>query len=155
VQALNAAKGVQLKFWIDETNKIMARKDLTKTGTVEALRKKLADYYGLDLARTAEKPAGPVTRGHDMQQRQFAYLWELWDEWMECVASSRPFLLCGTSAGESFVLLADRRTDTVCRKHRITRHVPPRTCHHICSNPVQSCTAESTPHISSAACRHK
>lgn len=106
VQALNAAKGVQLKFWIEEANQAVGKKALTKTGTVNTLRTKLAEFYGLDLAATFEKPAGPITCGHDVQKRQFAYLHELWNEWMGCVVSGRPFLLCSTSAGEFFVFLA-------------------------------------------------
>jgi hypothetical protein len=78
MQVLNAAKGIQLKFWINETNKTAVRKDLTKTSTIEALRKKLADYYGLNLAHMTEKPAGPVACGYDhVQYWQFAYLCEL------------------------------------------------------------------------------
>ncbi|KAG1803882.1 uncharacterized protein HD556DRAFT_1226739 [Suillus plorans] len=89
VQALNAAKGVQLKFWIKEANQAVGKKALTKTGTVNALRTKLAEFYGLDLAAAPEKPAGPITRGHDVQKRQFAYLRELWNEWI-----SRPHHSC-------------------------------------------------------------
>ncbi|KAG1764586.1 hypothetical protein EV702DRAFT_1204967 [Suillus placidus] len=61
---------ILLKFWIKEANRAAGKKALTKTGTVDALRMKLAEFYGLDLAATPEKPAGPVTRGHDVQKRQ-------------------------------------------------------------------------------------
>ena len=81
VQALNAAKGVQLKFWIDEANGAANGKVLTKVGTVQDLRTKLAEYYALDLACPPEKSAGPITRGQEVQKRQFAYLRELWKEW--------------------------------------------------------------------------
>jgi hypothetical protein len=108
VQALNAAKGVQLKFWIDEANSAANGKVLTKVGTVQDLRTKLAEYYALDLACPPKKPAGPITRGQEVQKRQFAYLRELWKEWVECVASDRPFLLCDASAGESLSVSRDR-----------------------------------------------
>ncbi|KAG2047480.1 hypothetical protein BDR06DRAFT_976715 [Suillus hirtellus] len=74
VQVLNAAKGVQLKFWIEEANQAVGKKALMKTGTVNTLRMKLAEFYGLDLAATLKKPAGPITHGHNVQKQQFAYL---------------------------------------------------------------------------------
>ena len=74
VQALNAAKGVQLKFWIDEANGAANGKVLTKVGTVQDLRTKLAEYYALDLACPPKKSAGPITRGKEVQKWQFSYL---------------------------------------------------------------------------------
>jgi hypothetical protein len=54
-----------------------------------------------------DEPAGPITRGQEVQKWQFAYLRELWKEWVECVALDQPFLLCDTSAGESLSVLHD------------------------------------------------
>jgi hypothetical protein len=44
VVALTNANGNQLNYWIDATNKGLAKKVLIKTGTVDVRRQRLADY---------------------------------------------------------------------------------------------------------------
>jgi hypothetical protein len=95
VSALMRAKGDELKFWISEANKIAGRRVLTKTGTVDTLRQRLASHYGLDLSALPETATtiGPLPLDEDIQRRQWDHLRKLGDEWSRAAAAGQPFLL--------------------------------------------------------------
>ncbi|KAF8060115.1 hypothetical protein FPV67DRAFT_1512705 [Lyophyllum atratum] len=92
ITSLSRAKGDQLKFWIDEANRIAGKRVLTKGGKVDDLRRK-AEYYNLDLSSppAVPIPAGPPTRDLETQKRQWAHLRGLGNEWSQ---SRESFQLC-------------------------------------------------------------
>jgi len=68
---------------------------LTKAGRVDEIRRKLADYYSLDLSSLSSSvpvQAGPPTRDMEIQNRQWEHLRELGEEWKLAPDS---FWLCG------------------------------------------------------------
>jgi hypothetical protein len=73
-----------LKFWIDEANGGPNGKVLTKTGSGPALCRASGQSLRNTTASTLRVHLGnlfgPITRG------QFAYLPDLWKEWIDCVA---------------------------------------------------------------------
>ena len=90
--SLRVAKQSQLQFWISKINetelKDAGRKGkLKKSGKVDTLRQRVADYYNFDLSCTAP----PVTTHEasstdsrvteEITRRQFRFLRELGDEW--------------------------------------------------------------------------
>ncbi|KAH7904815.1 hypothetical protein BJ138DRAFT_1018596 [Hygrophoropsis aurantiaca] len=106
VDSVLAAKGAQLRHWIDEANKNAGKKELTKSGKIDDLRIKLATYYGLNLfghpSSAAVLPvAGPPTHDQNIQERQWEWARELGKEWEDTVAARRPFSLQETSSAES------------------------------------------------------
>ncbi|KAF8505192.1 hypothetical protein JB92DRAFT_3145606 [Gautieria morchelliformis] len=67
--AINRAKGAELDHWISQLNTLSSaqagqnRKLLTKQGTVDARRRKIVHFLGIDLTQTTSDPpvAGPLT----------------------------------------------------------------------------------------------
>ncbi|KAF8837493.1 hypothetical protein BDN67DRAFT_1004905 [Paxillus ammoniavirescens] len=102
--AVSTATAAQLKFWIDKANAAAGRKVLTKVGRVNDLRRKLAAHYGLDLSMpiVSNVPAavGPAST-LDIQNRQWDYLRDLGNEWVECATMGKPFLLCQPSSAQN------------------------------------------------------
>ncbi|KAJ7795379.1 hypothetical protein B0H14DRAFT_2620970 [Mycena olivaceomarginata] len=80
--SLTTASGAQLNYWIDAANNGLPKKVLTKTGTVDIRRQRLADYYGIDLSATPVTPSvGPISRDADITKRQWEHLRAVGAEW--------------------------------------------------------------------------
>jgi hypothetical protein len=84
--ALANATGAQLKFWIENTNKSLPKKVLTKTGRVDELRKKLAKHYSIDLSAMPLQSdttfEGPKMLDTTIIKKQWTWLRELGEEWL-------------------------------------------------------------------------
>jgi hypothetical protein len=101
--ALNGATGDQLRFWIQKANEDAGKKVLNKTGKVEDLKSRLADYYRLDRSAPQASSApvvGPLSVDQDIQKRQWAHLRDLGMEWQQTSRAGRAFKLCAPSEGE-------------------------------------------------------
>lgn len=102
VVALTNANGNQLNYWIDATNKGLAKKVLIKTGTVDVRRQRLADYFGIDLSAVPDTPTvGPITRDIAINQMQWAHLRTLGDEWAAKDSAGAVFRLVPDNAATS------------------------------------------------------
>ncbi|GJE98263.1 hypothetical protein PsYK624_144890 [Phanerochaete sordida] len=103
-----AAKVKVLKSWIDEANftadKVKRNERLTKQGTIDTLRTRLASYYGLDLTTAPPPQEGAAPPGgftgepeHAASQQvfetQWDYMTQLLDRWKLCDTEGRPFRL--------------------------------------------------------------
>ena len=98
-RSILAAKVKVLKSWIDEANdaanKVKRTERLTKQGTIDTLRARLADYYDLDLtaapppAQEGQAPggfAGEPEHAADQQvcETQWDYMTQLLERWQIC-----------------------------------------------------------------------
>ncbi|KAJ7276738.1 hypothetical protein C8J57DRAFT_1583977 [Mycena rebaudengoi] len=102
VVALTNANGNQLDYWIDATNKGLAKKVLIKTGTVDVRRQRLADYFGINLSAVPDTPTvGPITRDIAINQMQWAHLRTLGDEWAAKDSAGAVFRLVPDNAATS------------------------------------------------------
>jgi hypothetical protein len=110
-KAILDAKGDELRFWIDRANSEARahggykRNPLAKAGKVGELRKRLADFYGLELCAAAPKPdtAAAVKKAPldvEIQRMQWAHIRDLGKEWEKSVSSGVPFQLCIRESGE-------------------------------------------------------
>ncbi|KAJ6459716.1 hypothetical protein C8R47DRAFT_1327912 [Mycena vitilis] len=97
--SLTSASGATLNFWIDAANKDLPRKVLTKTGTVDVRRHRLADYYHIDLSvAPTTSIVGPVSRDADINKRQWEHLRKMGAEWAKNDAAGLPFKLVADMA---------------------------------------------------------
>jgi hypothetical protein len=108
VPAIHGAKIEKLKWWIsraNETAKACGEKKnpLTKGGNANDLRRKIAEYFGLDLSATTVVESTAAKKGADsesdtlrqtIQKRQWAHLRALGSEWKDCAEKKVPFALC-------------------------------------------------------------
>jgi hypothetical protein len=111
VHTILKAKKKELEFWVKQANVNAHSRVLTLKGTVQTLREKLANYYGLDLNVSAHASSlGPNATCTDtaksetviiglvlmdlrLRQTQWAFLRQLGEEWEEKTASGLPFTL--------------------------------------------------------------
>ena len=96
LDALQAAKGTELRHWTGCANATANRKVLTQQGRVDDLRTRLAEYYCLDLS-TSSAPTAPIvvplTMDEDIKARQFMWARELGAEWERTASEGREFRL--------------------------------------------------------------
>ncbi|KAJ7444235.1 hypothetical protein B0H11DRAFT_2342832 [Mycena galericulata] len=79
---------------VNLTSGLMMSKILVKTGKVDVRRQRLADYYNIDLANIpVVAKAGPLTRDKEINQRQWAHLRALGNEWATKDSKRVPFRL--------------------------------------------------------------
>lgn len=110
VATILSAKGDELRFWIENANadarahRGFSKNPLTKTGRVDELRHRLATFYGLDLlAVKSEDVEAPGTSiDEEIQQRQWAHMRSLAQEWERKAGMSVPFILCNHSLSREF-----------------------------------------------------
>lgn len=95
VKTISGAKYAVLKFWINEANRFASAKVLTKSGKVDELRAKLANYYSIDMqaSEQVEPIILPLTVNQSIQENQWDHLLALGDEWSEALEAGRPFRL--------------------------------------------------------------
>jgi hypothetical protein len=113
VHAILVAKLEELKWWIARANdaaKVCGgkKKPLTKTGNSNELRRKLADYYGLNLdVPVVAKTTGVKDHSLDgaIRKRQWAHLRALGGEWKGCAERRQPFVLCPSTSSLFYCLL--------------------------------------------------
>ncbi|KAF8521808.1 hypothetical protein JB92DRAFT_3094344 [Gautieria morchelliformis] len=99
--AINRAKGAELDHWISQLNTLSSaqagqkRKLLTKQGTVDARRRKIAHFLRIDLTQTTSDPpvAGPLTVDKAIGKEQWAWARTLAQEWAEAEAAGVSFKL--------------------------------------------------------------
>jgi len=102
---INHAKGEQVNYWINQINAAAAagkKKVLTKAGTVDVQRKRLADHLGIDLSQTASPgppTTGPLTVDETIGKAQWAWAHQLAQEWADAEAAHQPFKLWPTEKG--------------------------------------------------------
>jgi hypothetical protein len=100
--SLTTASGAQLNYWIDAANNGLPKKVLTKTGTVDIRRQRLADYYGIDLSATPVTPSvGPISRDADITKRQWEHLRAVEAEWAAKDLVGTPFQLVSNAPPSS------------------------------------------------------
>ncbi|KAF8480572.1 hypothetical protein JB92DRAFT_3102092 [Gautieria morchelliformis] len=98
---INRAKGAELDHWISQLNTLSSAQDgqkrklLTKQGTVDARRRKIAHFLGIDLTQTTSDPpvAGPLTVDKAIGKEQWAWARTLAQEWAEAEAAGVSFKL--------------------------------------------------------------
>ncbi|KAK6995649.1 hypothetical protein R3P38DRAFT_3223598 [Favolaschia claudopus] len=82
--SLTNASGAQLDHWITAVNQALPKKALIKTGTVDVRRRRLADFFNIDLSSLPAAPSvGPVSRDAEINKRQWEHLRSLGAEWAE------------------------------------------------------------------------
>jgi hypothetical protein len=114
--AINQAKGAELDHWISQLNAVAElaggsrqpstqagdkRKALTKQGTMEEQRCKIARFLGIDLAQTSSDipiPC-PLTVDRTIGRQQWAWARTLAQEWAEAEAAGVSFKLWPQSSG--------------------------------------------------------
>ncbi|KAG1775336.1 hypothetical protein EV702DRAFT_973264 [Suillus placidus] len=91
---LKEAKGAEIVFWISQANATAGKRVMTKNGHVDDQRKRLADYYSLDLSADAViiPSVAPKTHEDHIKQHQFGWLQELGDEWSSMAAYGKEFI---------------------------------------------------------------
>ncbi|KAJ7877707.1 hypothetical protein B0H14DRAFT_2342242 [Mycena olivaceomarginata] len=100
--SLTTASGAQLNYWIDAANNGLPKKVLTKTGTVDIRRQRLADYYGINLSATPVTPSvGPISRDADITKRQWEHLRAVGAEWAAKDLVGTPFQLVSNAPPSS------------------------------------------------------
>ena len=104
---LNNAKGVELNHWITQINASAGNKKriLTKAGTVDARRQKIAGHLGIDLTLTPSLGplVAPVGVDEVIGRAQWAWARQLGQEWADNEAANQPFHLWPTTeAGMQF-----------------------------------------------------
>jgi hypothetical protein len=115
--AINRAKGAELDHWISQLNTAAElaggsgqpsaqaghkRKALTKQGTVEERRRKIARFLGIDLAQTSSDVpiTGPLTVDRTIGRQQWAWARTLAQEWAEAEAAGVSFKLWPPQSSE-------------------------------------------------------
>ena len=114
---LNRAKGVELNYWISQINASAGNKKiLTKAGTVDARRQKIAGHLGIDLtlAPSLGPLVAPVGVDEQIGRAQWAWACQLGQEWANKEAANQPFHLWPTtetgmqfSTGNSHLYVTD------------------------------------------------
>ena len=105
--SLTGAKGNELMFWIELTNKTAGKRVLSKTGKVKELRQRLAAHYRLDLTSNPEtvSACGPLPLDEHIQRHQWDHLRSLGDEWMKATSAGKPFTLCPEPSSKLLLLI--------------------------------------------------
>ncbi|KAG2114385.1 hypothetical protein DEU56DRAFT_748984 [Suillus clintonianus] len=100
---LKEAKGAEVAFWIGQANTAAGKRVVTKNGHIDEQRKRLTNYYGLDLLAEDPVVAAVVPKTHEdhIKQRQFSWLQELGEEWSSAAACGKEFFLSDGSSGTS------------------------------------------------------
>lgn len=106
--AILTAKLETLKWWISRANTAARacgekKNPLTKTGNANALRKKVAGYYGVNLdipviPVVSQKTKDADTLNATIRARQWMHMRALGTEWKERSAKKEPFILCERGA---------------------------------------------------------
>jgi hypothetical protein len=107
--SLREAKGSEILFWIEKTNAVAGKRVLTKNGRVDDKRKRLAEYYNINLSAGAAVVAAsvrPKTDEEHIKERQFSWLRELGEEWSRTTSAGREFALCDGSSGMSVAVVS-------------------------------------------------
>ncbi len=98
---INRAKGEELNYWITQINAGAAgnKKILTKAGTVDTRRQKIADHLGIDLTLTPSLGplVAPVGVDEQIGKAQWAWARQLAQEWTDKEAANQPFNLWPTT----------------------------------------------------------
>ncbi|KAG1722935.1 uncharacterized protein EDB91DRAFT_1209957 [Suillus paluster] len=97
---LKEVKGAEIAFWIGQANAAAGKRVVTKNGRVDEQRKRLTDYYGLNLSAEDSFVAAVALKTHEdhIKQRQFSWLQELGEEWASMAACGKEFFLCDRSS---------------------------------------------------------
>ncbi|KAG1783659.1 hypothetical protein EV702DRAFT_1190679 [Suillus placidus] len=97
---LKEAKGAEIAFWIGQANAAAGKRVVTKNSCVDEQRKRLADYYGLDLSAEDSFVAAVALKTHEdhIKQHQFSWLQELREEWSSMAAHGKEFFLYDRSS---------------------------------------------------------
>ena len=105
--SLTGAKGNELKFWIELTNKTAGKRVLSKTGKVEELRHRLATHYRLDLTSNPETVSahGPLPLDEYIQRHQWDHLQLLGNEWTGATSTGKLFMLCPEPSSKLLLLI--------------------------------------------------
>lgn len=104
--ALNRATGEQLRFWIKGANdaatkdvKGKGKKVMLKSGKVEDLKVRLAEFYGIGRKAPKLEPASDMSAvDHDIHRRQWKDWRVLGEEWLSCAAAGHKFKLSTPSS---------------------------------------------------------
>ncbi|KIJ49984.1 hypothetical protein M422DRAFT_160377, partial [Sphaerobolus stellatus SS14] len=99
---ITSAKGDVLNKYINNVNQALkaqnvARKQLlSKQGTVEAKKQRIATHYGIDLSQPCAAPSvpcpKPITVDEKIGEAQWAWVRQLAQEWVEMEAAGKRFL---------------------------------------------------------------
>lgn len=104
VPAVIAAKGDQLRYWIDAANKVAkaaGQPVIKKKQLVDTLRNCLAAHYGLDLSVIhVDVVIGPAPVNRAIINAQWGHLRSMAGAWSTAAESGMPFnLLVGSTTG--------------------------------------------------------
>lgn len=111
---LATAKGSELQYWIEQANADAQKKVLKKSGRVDELRQRLAQYYGINLSPSAEDSTTVVkssdttsqpvfTIDKEIRMKQWAAVRELGEQWRTRISKNEPFYLLPQSEASASV----------------------------------------------------
>jgi hypothetical protein len=99
---LNKLKGSEINHHIEEINRALGKKVLTKQGNNDERRKRVAAHFGIDLALTAPvlPGIGPALIDEKVGKEQWVWARKLAQEWADTEAAGLSFKLWPSNAGE-------------------------------------------------------
>jgi hypothetical protein len=100
---LNKSKDAEINHYIEQINRAVGKKVLTKQGNNDERRKRLAAHFGIDLGLTAPliPEVGPANINEKVGKEQWVWARTLAQEWADTEAAVLSFKLWPSSTGES------------------------------------------------------